>query len=104
MLEASPALALIAHAAGTVKAHVAEECWDRGITVTTAAQANGVPVAEYTLAYILLAGKDAAGAQNKLRAQRSRYVPDMIAPGLGMPAALLASLAPHALAGSSWNS
>lgn len=83
VLEASPALALIAHAAGTVKAHVTEECWDRGITVTTAAQANGIPVAEYTLAYILLAGKDAAGAQQKLRAQRSGYVPDMIAPGLG---------------------
>ena len=83
VLQASPTLALIAHAAGTVKAHVREECWDREITVTTAAQANGVPVAEYTLAHILLAGKNAAGAQQQLREKRSRYVPDMLAPGVG---------------------
>ncbi len=32
--------------------------WGRGILVTTAADANALPVAEFTLAMILLAGKD----------------------------------------------
>lgn len=82
-LEASPELQLIAHAAGTVKAHVSAECWDRGIKVTTAAQANGVPVAEYTLAFILLAGKNAAAEQHKQRLGRSSYRGNLLAPGFG---------------------
>ena len=52
-----PRLELVAHAGGTVKGHVDPVCWDRGIAVTTAASANAVPVAEFTLAQILLAGK-----------------------------------------------
>ena len=52
-----PRLAAIVHAAGTVKGHLADEAWDRGIRVTSAASANAYPVAEYTLAMILLAGK-----------------------------------------------
>jgi phosphoglycerate dehydrogenase-like enzyme len=50
-------LRAIFHAAGTVKAHLAPAVWDRDILVTTAAAANAYPVAEYTLAMILLAGK-----------------------------------------------
>ncbi len=56
-LERLPNLRAIFHAAGTVKGHLAPEVWDRGILVTTAAAANAYPVAEYTLAMILLAGK-----------------------------------------------
>lgn len=56
-LAAMPRLAAIVHAAGTVKGHLADEAWDRGIRVTSAASANAYPVAEYTLAMILLAGK-----------------------------------------------
>lgn len=52
-----PQLTAICHTAGTVKATAAPEVWERGITVTNAATANAVPVAEYTLAMILLAGK-----------------------------------------------
>ena len=61
-LERLPRLRLVAHAAGTVKAHVDPVCWERGITVTTAAAANAVPVVEFALAQILLAGKDLLGA------------------------------------------
>jgi phosphoglycerate dehydrogenase-like enzyme len=57
-LDAMPRLRAIVHAGGTVKAHVSPAAWDRGILVTTAAAANAYPVAEYTLAFILLAGKD----------------------------------------------
>jgi phosphoglycerate dehydrogenase-like enzyme len=56
-LDAMPRLRAIVHAGGTVKGHVSGEAWDRGILVTTAADANAYPVAEYTLAAILLAGK-----------------------------------------------
>ena len=56
-LEAMPRLRAIFHAAGTVKEHIAPEAWERGILVTTAADANARPVAEYTLATILLSGK-----------------------------------------------
>lgn len=52
-----PSLQLIAHAAGTVRHLVGEAVFDRGIRVTTAADANAQPVAEYTLAMILLVGK-----------------------------------------------
>lgn len=83
ILEASPKLELIAHAAGSVKAHVAPECWERGVTVTTAAQGNAVPVAEYTLAYILLAGKNAFAEQNRQRAGRSDYVNDTMNDSFG---------------------
>lgn len=56
-LASMPRLELIAHAGGTVKAHVAPACWDCGIAVTTAASANAIPVAEFTLAQIILANK-----------------------------------------------
>jgi len=56
-LAAMPRLRAVVHAAGTVKDHVSPDVWSRGIIVTTAADANAQPVAEYTLAAILLAGK-----------------------------------------------
>ena len=56
-LAAMPRLRAVVHAAGTVKDHVSPDVWARGIVVTTAADANAYPVAEYTLAVILLAGK-----------------------------------------------
>lgn len=56
-LDAMPRLRAVLHAAGSVKGHLDPAVWDRGILVTTAAAANAHPVAEYTLAMILLAGK-----------------------------------------------
>lgn len=56
-LDAMPRLRAIVHAGGTVKDHVGAYVWSRDILVTTAADANAYPVAEYTLAAILLAGK-----------------------------------------------
>ncbi len=57
-LDTMPGLRAILHAAGSVKGFLTPEVWSRGILVTTAADANARPVAEYTLAAILLAGKD----------------------------------------------
>lgn len=67
-LELMPALRLVAHAAGTVKAHVDPVCWERGVQVTTAAAANAVPVVEFALAQIILAGKDVLGATHRYSA------------------------------------
>ncbi|TDD97123.1 hydroxyacid dehydrogenase [Jiangella asiatica] len=57
VLDAAPRLRAVLHAAGSVKGHITDACWDRGLVVTTAAAANAVPVAEYTLAAVLAAGK-----------------------------------------------
>ena len=52
-----PSLKAIVHTAGSVRGFVTDACWDRGIVVSSAAQANALPVAEYTVAMILLSGK-----------------------------------------------
>jgi len=52
-----PRLRAIVHGAGSVKGHVTQDCWDAGLLVSTAADANAVPVAEYTVAMITLAAK-----------------------------------------------
>src|SRR5690606_41777974 len=57
VLDRAPALRAIVHAGGSVRQHVTEACWRRGILVSSAAEANAIPVAEYTLAAILMAGK-----------------------------------------------
>jgi len=69
VLDRAPSLRAIVHAAGGVKGHVTDACWDRGLEVSTAAGANAEPVAEYTLARILLAGK---AADRMARAYRER--------------------------------
>lgn len=57
VLQAAPRLKAIVHTAGSVRGHVTDACWARGIEVTSAAAANALPVAEYTVAMILLSGK-----------------------------------------------
>ena len=56
-LELMPRLRAVVHAAGTVKTFVTPEVFARGIEVSTAAAANAVPVARFTLATIILALK-----------------------------------------------
>jgi phosphoglycerate dehydrogenase-like enzyme len=71
-LAAAPKLRAIVHTAGSVRAHVTDACWDRGIEVTSAAAANAVPVAEYTLAMILLSGKRVLERARGYRENRTR--------------------------------
>lgn len=59
LLARMPRLRAVFHAAGSIRALVSDEFWARGIRITSAADANAVPVAEFTLATILLAGKRA---------------------------------------------
>lgn len=55
---ALPALRLIAHLGGSVRGAATRDVATSGISITHGAQANARPVAEYTLAMILLANKD----------------------------------------------
>lgn len=57
LLAAAPRLRGVFYAAGTVKGFVTPALWEHGITVSSAAPMNAVPVAEYTLAVILLSNK-----------------------------------------------
>ncbi|MFI6280306.1 hydroxyacid dehydrogenase [Streptomyces sp. NPDC050988] len=82
VLDAAPRLRAILHAAGSVKGLTSPAVWDRGITVSSAAGANALPVAEYTLAMILLAGKDLFAQRDRLRAQRA-FPYGEIMPGIG---------------------
>lgn len=73
-LERMPRLRAIVHTAGTVTPFVGEAVWQReDIVVTTAAQANAVPVAEYALAHILLAGKGSLARSAEHRRARGRH-------------------------------
>src|SRR5215218_3270454 len=58
-LDRMPALRAVFHAAGSVRNIATEAFWAHGITITSAADANAVPVAEFTFASIVLAGKRA---------------------------------------------
>ena len=69
-LAAAPRLRAVVHAAGTVRFHVTAACWERGVLVSSAAHANAQPVAEYTVAAILLAGKRVLRARDAYRAAR----------------------------------
>lgn len=58
-LERMPRLRAVIHCAGTVRPIVGGDVWSRGIVVSTSADVNAEPVAEYTLAAIIMAGKRA---------------------------------------------
>jgi phosphoglycerate dehydrogenase-like enzyme len=72
VLAAAPRLRAVVHTAGSVRGHVTDACWERGVEVSSAAAANALPVAEYTLAMILLTGKQVLERARDYRASRSR--------------------------------
>ncbi|KFG72052.1 hydroxyacid dehydrogenase [Streptomyces mutabilis] len=72
VLRAAPRLRAVVHTAGSVRGHVTEACWERGIEVSSAAAANALPVAEYTLSMILLTGKRVLERARDYRATRQR--------------------------------
>ncbi|MEU0950090.1 hydroxyacid dehydrogenase [Streptomyces canus] len=57
VLAEAPRLRAVMHAAGSVRPVVSDALWERGITVSSAADANAGPVASYTLALISLAAR-----------------------------------------------
>ncbi|EJT03293.1 hydroxyacid dehydrogenase [Rhizobium sp. CCGE 510] len=72
ILTAATRLRLIVHAAGTVKGVIDDSIFEAGIVVSHAAEANAVPVAEFTLAAIIFAGKRAFRFRDLYVADRNR--------------------------------
>lgn len=82
-LDRLPALRAAFHAAGTVKNHVTPACFERGVRITSAAYANAIPVAEFTVAAILLANKRAFRSQRRYERLRAFRLWSGEFPGLG---------------------
>lgn len=70
VMAAAPRLRALFHVGGTVRRLVTDASWDRGIVVVSAAAANAVPVAEFTLASVLYAGKRVPLQARELQASR----------------------------------
>ncbi|MFD5815860.1 hydroxyacid dehydrogenase [Streptomyces sp. NPDC127038] len=81
-LDAAPRLRAVLHAAGSVKGFATPAVWERGILVSSAAAANALPVAEYTLAMILLTGKNVFAHRERMRSERT-FPHDGTLPGTG---------------------
>lgn len=71
LLDRAPALRAVIHAAGTVKTFLTPAAFDRGIVVSSAAAANAVPVAEFTLAAIIMGAKRVFPLAGLFRARRT---------------------------------
>lgn len=70
VLANAPLLRAVVHAGGSVKPIMTDACRGRSITFSSAAHANSQPVAEYTVAMILLANKRVLQMQREYRALR----------------------------------
>lgn len=74
LLDRAPRLRAIVHSAGSVKTFTDPAVLGRGVRITSAVVANAIPVAEFTVAAIVLAGKRAFRYAADLR--RDRRPPD----------------------------
>lgn len=74
-LAAAPNLRAVFYAAGTVKEFAAPAAAERDIVISSAAEANGAPVAEYCLAVILLSLKNFWAYQRQPDAEKFTRVP-----------------------------
>ena len=72
VLTAMPRMRAVVHAAGSVKNLITDACWDRGIAVSTCADANALPVAEFTVAMIVLAAKRVFAVRDDMRSPAGR--------------------------------
>ncbi|WP_407286922.1 hydroxyacid dehydrogenase [Streptomyces sp. BP-8] len=73
VLAAAPRLRAVVHAAGSVKHHITDACWQRGIAVASVAAVNALPVAEFTLAAILFANKRVLHTAHRYRTLRAPH-------------------------------
>ncbi|MFI6942518.1 hydroxyacid dehydrogenase [Streptomyces sp. NPDC050418] len=71
VLAAAPRLRSVVHTAGSVRGLMTDAAWERGIEITSAAAANALPVAEYTVAMILLSGKRVLETTSGFRTART---------------------------------
>ena len=79
-----PRLRALMHTAGTVRFVATDALWEReDVLMTSATEANAVPVAEYALAQILLAGKRTLAQQARYRRERRPGHAADADPGIG---------------------
>lgn len=71
LVDQAPRLELVAHTGGTVRHVVTPRVFEHDVRVTSQTELNAVPVAEYTLAMILLSAKDVFRAGRLYRSMRS---------------------------------
>ena len=83
VLAGAPRLRAIVHAAGSVRAMATDAVWDRGISVSSMADLNGLPVAEYVLAMILLENKNVFQVAEEFRRTRSTPGEEWYEPAAG---------------------
>ncbi len=76
VLSMMPGLKAVFYSAGSIKHIVTDEFWQRGIPICSAWAANAVPVAEFTLAQIILALKQVHMASGLLRKERKWVHPE----------------------------
>lgn len=69
ILDAAPGLEALFHSAGSIKHLEFPGFWDRGVRVSSAANANGIPVAEFLLGQVLVAFKGGFGYPTRFRAE-----------------------------------
>ncbi|GAA5087099.1 phosphoglycerate dehydrogenase-like enzyme [Thermocatellispora tengchongensis] len=79
VLSAAPRLRALVHAAGTVKAHVDPVVFESGVVVSSAAEANAVPVADYTIAMLVLGAKQVFSRARRYAAATAGTPPDWLA-------------------------
>ncbi|OAN30848.1 hypothetical protein A4X17_04630 [Plantibacter sp. H53] len=71
LLRMLPSLRAVAHSAGSVRGIVTDALLDRHVSLTSSAAANAVPVAEFTVAMIVLAAKRTFWAAETLRSSNA---------------------------------
>jgi len=82
-LERMPRLGAIVHGAGSVKGFIGPGVFERGVLVSSAAAANAVPVAEFTIAAIIFAAKRVTRFVHALRTHRAAGALDLAVTGVG---------------------
>lgn len=83
LLDAAPHLDTVLHAAGTVKPYLTPELLERGVRVSSAAAANAVPVAEYAVSMIVLAGKRVLPIARRYHELQDDFDVEASFPGMG---------------------
>lgn len=71
LLSAMPNLRLVLYGAGSIRSVTSDAFWNRGIPISSAWEANGIPVSEFTLGAILLSLKHVWRASREVKEARS---------------------------------
>ena len=72
LLDEMPNLKLVAHSGGSLKYVIGKGAFARGIRMSSQTQLNAIPVAEYTLAMIMLSAKDVFASRRAYIEQRDK--------------------------------